>query len=78
MRKRLLTFAMMFGLAAGSFGIFATRTTHAQCGCSCAMECGNRCGFECYGCTVSEAAAAGYQCCVEAHKLTGNTPPCGN
>jgi hypothetical protein len=76
MKKIFLTLAIIVALYFGVCGGFATRTTYAQCGCSCGMMCGNRCEFACYDCTLSQAIDLGYQCCVEAHRQTGDTEPC--
>ncbi len=76
MRKRLLILTVAFILAVISLGIFTTKTTYAQCGCSCAMVCSNTCEFSCSGCGIFEWIEVAARCCEGAKKATGDTGPC--
>jgi len=77
MNKRLSLLTLAIGLLLTMSASLATRVTHAQCGCSCAMVCGNRCQFECSGCGLSEEVDKSVECCNGAHDATGDTGPCG-
>lgn len=77
MKKILPRLALALLFSASSYGLFAARTTYAQCGCSCSYVCSGTCNVSCSGCTISGAVDTALQCCeqerrnVEPHCVAG-------
>ena len=73
MRKGLMKLTSCV-LALYLLGTFATRTTHAQCGCVCVILCNAYCDYECSGCGLIEGVEAARNCCEQAHSNTPSEP----
>jgi hypothetical protein len=76
MKKKFVVPLISTILAVAITTIPITRTSYAQCGCTCAIVCDNRCQFKCTGCGFTEGVSAAKQCCDEARKAIGNVGPC--
>ena len=66
MRKRFLRIAILSALVfVSAVGPLTTKTTLAQCGCSCTSDCGGGCDFLCEGCGLFDWIGIAVRCCRE-------------
>lgn len=79
MKRRLLRLTMALMLIVGSYGVFATKTVNAQCGCTCSADCARTCYVSCTQCGLFEWIPIAARCCEGVHEAQreacSETPP---